>query len=1829
MKINAISFHGNAATINNEGGAPVLVYEIAQQNRDENNLQQLQLSDDKTLEIAYSDGTRWICDAYTLHEIFPEAIENTNKRDGAADSFHLPLQLDASGEERGLAGKIVMKLLKVFTKKAAQKGVSTLAENLEDKHLLLGIGDNPAFSTQWKNAMLGKGAALLKIESNFSLSPKIAIDADKPVLLFIHGTNSDTIGAFSALAGTKQWQDICNSYGDNILAFQHRTLTHSPLTNIANLATLLPGKCTLHLVSHSRGGLVGDVLCRFVIPAMDGNVGFGNQNIQLLTKEERVADLEQIKVIAGLQLHKNYRVEKFVRVASPGAGTVLASKRLDTIFNTLGNVLTLVDNPFTEILAELTRAVVATKDDVSVLPGIEAMNPASPFIKVLNDQLAANAVPGNHLMVIAANSKAGFSLGGLVIVLLRLFYQQRNDLVVNTDSMYLGVARSGNIQYFFDEHKTANHVSYFANGSTREALQLALQTPINTPIPGYKKVPQLQVQESDRGLEYGELFPAAHPPSGKKPIVVLLPGIMGSNLYVNGKRRWINYWHFLTGGLASLHYESSSNIAAESLVKTSYKKLHDRLEALYDVVVYPFDWRQPLTKTAELFNDKMEELMQYNQPIKIIGHSMGGVLVRDFIVQHHSTWQRLKDSKDFRLLFLGSPLGGSHRILTVLFGQDDIINKLNMIDRVHSKKELVEIFRRFPGILSLLPLSTDGSSNFADTAVWEKMRAAAGDVNWPIPDAKELLRFQQYRDKILAASPGIDYSRMVYLAGQDDSTPCDYYLDEIPPRKELVFLYTAQGDQSVTWASGIPQQLINGGQVYYAAVSHGALANEPDLFDAIEDLLETGKTTRLPIQPPATAKRGATTASKPAVAKPVYDFDFSENGLLESLLGTRLKKTSKPSRLPIEVTVSNGDLAYASYPVLAGHFLNDGILYAEKAIDNNLGGRLTELHQLGTYPGNTGTHEVLISHSNTETFAGAIIAGLGEAGMLTGFALAKTVEQAVCRYLLQLGDKPVATKKVGISALLIGSGFGGLSADSSVRAIVEGINNANARVSQLFDKKVQQVQHIEFVELYRYRAVSCMNTLLNIVKNENTAYNVFCSTRRIKELLGLKKRMPIDAEADWWHRISVKYFAATENEGNESRLVFSANTGLAREEEQVLYASTNLIDVFIQEISANNSWNGEAAKTLFELMIPNAFKDRLKQKGNICWVLDEDTAAYPWELLQDSVTETKPICINAGMIRQLATKEYRTTVKRMMQNKALIIADPLLKDFLNQLPGARQEGELVHQTLQARSFESKAIIAGEARAIATAMCSDSYKILHLAGHGLYNEKSLKQSGMVIGHNSFLSVASIEQMTVVPELVFINCCHLGKVNASLEKYYQDRYKLAATLGTQLIKMGAKAVIAAGWAVDDVAACEFAETFYQQMLSGCSFGLAVQRARTDIYEKYGNRSNTWGAYQCYGDPFYKLDLGMREPNASDNGYIVPEQAESSLENLLSKIETGRSTKRESIQELQWIKAAIDNEKFKQARLIELQARILLELREEAAALDCFRKLLEIPVAEFAFSSMELYCVARVRYCLCQYFFEKKISRTEAIAEVAAVIHQITTLKMVGKTTVRLNMLGSAYKRLAMLETQPKKANEAIVQSAICYHEAFVLAKQQGSDEAFYPAVNAIKMHQLIVYKKINVTGVAGIDIAQFGNPKVALALVKQLQQVLQKTDAKPDYWFMSSMAGLQLSSLLLDDKRNNTDAAWEQLTDTFANVWGKAGSDRKKATQYEEFQYYTNLLKSITGKYTPTLIDLYLMSHQIDRVVISNQLTELRKAWGEVQAGEAPPPAAIGVRRKIKK
>lgn len=1740
------------------------------------------LDDANIIEFVFDDDTVWMSTPDKIKEVFPEAAGQLRSTDLAPGVFELPSALFAMEQERGIFKNVVLKIVRIFSKKTLAEPlvatlVHTLAEKLEAK-------------------LLGDQKGLVWLNKAFEIK-KAPVKSDGIYLLFLHGTAASAATSFNKLINKSVapvWDFIFETYGENVLAFQYESLTKSPLQNVIDLVSELPRKATLHIISQSGGGLVGDILNRFCIKDQAG-FGFSADEKNYLNRQKRGNDVKLIEAIEGAIIEKDIKIEKFIRVACPASGSSLATKRLDhflnTLFNVLGYATGLAANPIYIAFKDLIAGVLQTKSDPDVLPGVEVLSPFSPLNKVLNNAKPAVEI-STPLIVIAGEAQVALRWNALLVILTKLYYLGANDFIVNTKSMFNGAKRvKGKAQYFLDKGSNVNHFSYFENDKTRGALLLALQHTGDAIMPGFVPVSQREFTEEEirfAGLDGGAFL--KNIVTGKKPIAVLLPGIMGSNLSVKDALVWINYLGFIRGGLMQLKYsvDNNLNVKAASIIKTSYEKLGKYLSDDYDVLTFPFDWRLPLDESAKALNSKLIELMQYNQPIKLIGHSMGGVLVRDFIINHEETWTRLNASRDFRLLFLGSPLGGSFRIPYVLFGKDDIINKLAMIDIFNSKKELLSMFSQLPGILCLLPIRKDNneqgdSYDFALPETWRKMNTAFEDQNdITIPNDDILKKFGAYRDAVINKNDTIDYSKAVYIAGQvrkNKDTPSGYRIVD----GSLEFLSTKEGDESVTWESGIPTKMITNGNVYYSDITHGELANDVRLFDAISEVLEKGETTLLRKTPPAVRS-----IEKEFVSREIYDFDTSKEGVENSLLGLDNEASFNEGKTPVNVSVSNGDLKYATYPVLVGHFYRDGILNAEQSIDNYLNKELSNRHKLGLYPGEIGTCEILLA--NKDGFKGVVVAGLGMQGQLTAYGLMRSIEQAVSKYLARYNsniangiDVIDNQKPIGISPLIVGCGYGGLSIENAVTSILQGVQNANEKIRQIYTS-AKTVDNVEFIELYRDRALAAVHALDKIEKDENRTICIAWGKTKIRKQLGWRERLVVDSTNEWWTRITVRKNNKANANNDKTGLLFTISTDAAREEERFLGADSETVKQLLEEISIKNRWNADIAKAFFELLIPNDFKDQVKRQGNLNWIVDTESASFPWELLQDASGKALPLCVNAGMIRQLATKEYRIKIHQVIENTALVIGDPNLENPAMQLPGAFKEGSKAYELLNQNGYATTKLLNASAADIMLALFSKSYKIVHLAGHGAFNTDPSKPSGMLIGKNAFLTTFEVDQMGDVPELVFVNCCYLGQMNAETEDFYQDRYKLAANIGTGLIEIGVKAVIVAGWAVDDAAALDFMTRFYQCMFDGDNFGTAIKNARKKIYDDHGERTNTWGAYQCYGDPFYTLDINDK-PWPDKYDFVIAEEAENELSNLLNQQDIGGDDIEKTVLKIQLIAAAVDKTGIRNGRITELEALLYSTLNRYGEAIQKFEQLLQEEHASYSFSATEKYCNVRAKYYV-QQVKDKNKKREEVDNLMKKVINDLEGMINFCSSVERLNILASTYKRYASISKEKERA-ASYASAARCYQAAYYTPTNKSR---YYSLANWLSVENGLVSAGLRNWGdkikCNGAEYVLPKDKKAAIQLLKvELQNSKEETGGDVEYWDLVAKANLLLCLLLLgyrSSKKDDLVVTCESVLSSYMNVWNYAGHRGYRAAEIEQFEFLEDLFGMVPAEKTKDVL-----------------------------------------------
>ena len=128
-------------------------------------------------------------------------------------------------------------------------------------------------------------------------------------LLFLHGTISSFNGTFGDLfngSNTNIATAIKDKYGNRVIALQHYTLSSSPWENAIEILKTLPKGCTIDIISHSRGGLIADILAS-ADPRNQQPV-YSDQDIALARSSDETF-AQSLEAINSLARKKAIRVE--------------------------------------------------------------------------------------------------------------------------------------------------------------------------------------------------------------------------------------------------------------------------------------------------------------------------------------------------------------------------------------------------------------------------------------------------------------------------------------------------------------------------------------------------------------------------------------------------------------------------------------------------------------------------------------------------------------------------------------------------------------------------------------------------------------------------------------------------------------------------------------------------------------------------------------------------------------------------------------------------------------------------------------------------------------------------------------------------------------------------------------------------------------------------------------------------------------------------------------------------------------------------------------------------------------------------------------------------------------------------------------------------------------------------------------------------------------------------------------------------------------------------------------------------------------------------------
>jgi tetratricopeptide (TPR) repeat protein len=341
-------------------------------------------------------------------------------------------------------------------------------------------------------------------------------------------------------------------------------------------------------------------------------------------------------------------------------------------------------------------------------------------------------------------------------------------------------------------------------------------------------------------------------------------------------------------------------------------------------------------------------------------------------------------------------------------------------------------------------------------------------------------------------------------------------------------------------------------------------------------------------------------------------------------------------------------------------------------------------------------------------------------------------------------------------------------------------------------------------------------------------------------------------------------------------------------------------------------------------------------------------------------------------------------------------------------------------------------------AVYSAMHQRPWRVLHIAAHGVFEfirEGTDDPVSGVVLDDAVFSPADAEQMSHVPDLVFINCCFLGQTGADAAPRSMPR--LAANLATQFIRMGARAVVAAGWAVDDEAAKTFATTFYRSMLTGALFGDAIIQARKETFAHH-RVTNTWGAYQCYGDASFSL--AALDSQSTSQTFVAVRELIVWLDRFKGRALEAQGDERGLLEELQRSEAQVPPEWWNNGELNASAGAAFAELGEMKRAIDYYTRAVNAEQARAPMWALEQLVSCKVRYA-----GELAATGQDGLVAAQAMLEEAeTTLKhllALGRSSERLSLLGALMKRRALLAgTDSEQRRRALREMSMAYAEAF---------------------------------------------------------------------------------------------------------------------------------------------------------------------------------------------
>ena len=253
-------------------------------------------------------------------------------------------------------------------------------------------------------------------------------------------------------------------------------------------------------------------------------------------------------------------------------------------------------------------------------------------------------------------------------------------------------------------------------------------------------------------------------------------------------------------------------------------------------------------------------------------------------------------------------------------------------------------------------------------------------------------------------------------------------------------------------------------------------------------------------------------------------------------------------------------------------------------------------------------------------------------------------------------------------------------------------------------------------------------------------------------------------------------------------------------------------------------------------------------------VPDGALSKAPWAALSETLRiRTVPSLTSLKVITD-SPIEYHS------KSGALLVGEPCLKKITDKrgnpiydpLKYARMEVEMIGKILK-----SQPLTGEDATKEAVLQRIGSVALIHIAAHGR------KETGEIVlapdprwesdtpkEEDCIMKMSDIQAVKLRARLVVLSCCHSGQGEVSSEG--------VVGMARAFLFAGARSVLATLWAIDDEATMMFMKSFYQQLGSGESASVGLQRAMKCLRDCHDySAPKYWAPFVLMGDDV-KIEL-----------------------------------------------------------------------------------------------------------------------------------------------------------------------------------------------------------------------------------------------------------------------------------------------------------------------------------------------------------------------------------